>query len=116
MLCATREFEPENLSGTFGDHCVKISKPIEFFKRISIALNQHIKIEYGRMRPVKYRSRDYKGLEDPPGRIGFVKPVRYSDQKEFRMLWNPEKEPEIKPFLLECPEIAELCNIHDPGK
>ena len=57
-----------------------------------------------------YRDRTYTGLENPPGPIGFVKPVdQYAEQQEFRFLWTPKSMQEIQPFLLECPEIKSIC-------
>ena len=112
VLCTTREFKPESLSDTFGSYCVQISNPVEFFKRSSIELNKYIEIKEGGMGLVQYKDRIYTGLETPPGPVGFVKPSDiYSTQKEFRMLWIPTKKSAIKPFLLKCPEISELCNI-----
>lgn len=111
VLCTTKEFSPQNLSNTFGNYCVKISNPTEFFKLISIALHKKRKIREGSMGLVQYKDRDYTGLQPPPGPIGFVKPSdKYSPQKEFRLLWIPEDFESINPFLLECPEVSELCS------
>lgn len=110
VLCATTEFIPEKLSDTFGKYCVKISNPIEFFKKISIDINKKLEIQKGVVGLVRYRNRIYTGLEDSPGPIGFVKPSdEYSSQKEFRLLWLPKKFP-ISPFLLKCQSVTELCS------
>ncbi|MFM5027301.1 hypothetical protein ACEUBM_19995 [Aeromonas caviae] len=114
VLCTTKEFKPEKLSETFGNYCVKISNPVEFFKRTSIELNKHLEVREGGMGLVKYNDRIYTGLEKPPGPIGFVKPNdQYSPQKEFRMLWLPKENFVIKPFLLKCPDVADLCSKVD---
>lgn len=114
VLCTTKEFKPEKLSETFGNYCVKISNPVEFFKRTSIELNKHLEVREGGMGLVKYKDRIYTGLEKPPGPIGFVKPNdQYSPQKEFRMLWLPKENFVIKPFLLKCPDVADLCSKVD---
>jgi len=111
VLCTTKELQPEKLSDTFGNYCVKISNPAEFFKRISIVLNKHFAIKEGGMGLIQYKDRVYTGLETPPGPIGFVKPSDlYSPQKEFRMLWVPEDTVPIDPFLLNCPDVANLCS------
>lgn len=111
VLCTTKEFSPEKLSDTFGNYCVKISNPIEFFMRTSIKLNERVKIKQGVMGKIQYNERFYTGLDVPPGPIGFVKPSdRYSSQKEFRFLWLPEDNSTIEPFLLECPNVADLCS------
>lgn len=110
VLCTTKEFRPQNLSDTFGNYCVRISNPAEFFKRVSAALNKHRIIREGGMGLVKYKNRNYTGLQCPPGPIGFVKPSdQYSSQKEFRLLWIPQAPHDIEPFLLECPDVSELC-------
>lgn len=111
VLCTTRDFNPRNLSDTFGNYCVKISNPLEFFKRVSVRLNVISSIKEGGMGLVKYNSRTYTGLQSPPGPIGFVKPSdQYSSQKEFRFLWIPQNSNPMMPFLLECPEVSELCH------
>ena len=114
VLCTTKEFKPENLTDTIGDYCVKISNPVEYFKRVSIELNKHVEIRQGIMGLVQYKDRVYTGLETPPGPIGFVKPShQYSTQKEFRLMWIPEQDKTIKPFLLKCSSISNLCNRVD---
>lgn len=110
VLCTTSVFNPSALSETFGNYCVKISNPIEFFKRVSLALNEVCTIKEGAVGLVQYKERHYTGLDNRPGPIGFVKPKeKYSPQNEFRFLWLPEAHGEIQPFLLECLEVSELC-------
>ncbi|WP_188013715.1 hypothetical protein [Photobacterium damselae] len=112
VLCTTREYRPQSLSGTFGNHCVKISNPAEFFKLVSATLNKQKSIREGGMGLVQYKERNYTGLQSPPGPIGFVKPGdQYSSQKEFRLLWVPQTSDAIKPFLLECPEVSKFCSL-----
>ncbi|HHQ4628532.1 TPA: hypothetical protein ACSPZX_004300, partial [Aeromonas veronii] len=71
-----------------------------YFKRVSVELNKHIEIREGGMGLVQYKDRVYTGLEAPPGPIGFVKPSdKYSPQKEFRLLWVPERNTNIEPGI-----------------
>lgn len=110
VLCTTKAYNPRNLSDTFGNYCVEISNPVEFFKLASMALHKQKTIQEGAMGLVKYQNRNYTGLQHPPGPIGFVKPSdQYSSQMEFRLLWIPQDSLAIKPFLLECPEVSKLC-------
>ncbi len=109
VLCTTNEFIPAELSEDFGDYCVEISNPNEFFKRVSLALHDDIGMQRGAMGPVQYMSRDYHGTDETPRPIGFIKPESYSAQKEFRFLWIPQDENNIKPRGLRCQEITELC-------
>lgn len=112
VLCTTREYRPQSLSDTFGNYCVKISNPAEFFKLVSVTLNKQRAIREGGMGLVQYKERNYTGLQSPPGPIGFVKPGdQYSSQKEFRLLWVPQTSDAIEPFLLECPDVSKFCSL-----
>ena len=100
VICTTKEFKPEKLSDTFGKYCVKISNPVEYFKRVSVELNKHIEIREGFILLDQSTAQIYTGLEAPPGPIGFVKPSdKYSPQKEFRLLWVPERNTNIEPGI-----------------
>jgi len=112
VLCTTKEFNPDMLSSTFGTHCVRILNPKEFFEKISIKLNQNYALKDGLMGQVIYKSRTYTGSQQNPGPLGFVKPQdEYSAQKEFRFLWVPYNSNNLKPFLLQCPEVSHLCEV-----
>jgi hypothetical protein len=110
VLCTTIEFSPEKLSETFGRYCVEITKPREFFINVSVVLEKSIPINEAVAGKVIYKDRHYTGMEARPGPIGFVKPPDlYSSQKEFRFLWVPKTSDGIAPFLLNCPQVRQLC-------
>ncbi|HFK5650932.1 hypothetical protein [Enterobacter ludwigii] len=112
VLCTTQEFNPSKLSATFGNYCVEISEPKEFFELVSAKLHHTVPIKHGYMGPVTYDKRDHMVHEPLPGPVGFVKPKDiYSEQKEFRFLWLTADRRDIQPFLLSCPEVAKLCRI-----
>ncbi|HDR2373376.1 TPA: hypothetical protein QCH88_000519 [Enterobacter asburiae] len=112
VLCMTQEFDPSKLSDTFGNYCVEISDPKQFFEVISTKLHTIIPLKDGYMGPITYDTRDHSVHEAMPGIIGFVKPKdTYSEQKEFRFLWQTYDKRAIKPFLLSCPEAAAFCRI-----
>ena len=112
VLCTTTSYKPNELSGTFGNYCVQISNPKEFFKQTSKALNLRTTIKEGAQGKVIYSDRVYTGLQQIPGPIGFVKPIdKYATQEEYRFLWIPMLSDDIQPFLLHCPEVAELCTM-----
>lgn len=113
VLCMAEERTPQ-LAKTFGEYCVEIIEPEKFFMLISSRLMDAQKVKECVFGRVNYQARDFSGLEEPPGDIGFVKPVdRYCDQKEVRFLWTVERGMEIKSFSLEVPEIARLCRLID---
>lgn len=110
VLCTTREYNPQMLNDTFGMYCVEISNPNVFFEEVTKELNKITSLRSSHMGEVIYSSREYSGLDNPPGKIGFVKPADlYSSQKEFRFLWEPQGNEPIKPTLVSCPTITELC-------
>ena len=112
VMCSTKEFSPEKLSDTFGNYCVKISNPAEFFKRVSVELNKESPIREAGMGLIQYKDREFTGLQAAPGPIGFVKPRdQYAPQKEFRQLWIPQNHQNIEPFLLKCSNVSELCTL-----
>jgi len=114
VLCTTTEFSPENLNEKFGKYCVEIKDPRKFFVAVSKKLNSISTIREAATREIIYRDRNYTGLDQPPGPIGFVKPsVPYEKQKEFRFLWIMENMGELNPPLLKCPEISHLCRRVD---
>jgi len=111
VLCTTTEFSPEKLSETFGKYCVEITSPKDFYVRVSAILENSAPIKEAVAGKVIYKDRNYTGMESPPGPIGFVKPPDlYATQREFRIIWVPENSNGLKPFLLKCPEAANLCS------
>lgn len=110
VLCTTREFSPKKLSNTFGNYCVEILSPREFFCEVTASLREIVQLKQSRMGAVIYRNREYSRLEAPPGPLGFVKPHdKYAPQKEIRFLWEYEGEEEIAPLLIKCPNVARYC-------
>jgi hypothetical protein len=113
ILCTTETYSPNNMQDNFGRHCIKINRPIQFMQAISAELKQNVTITreiYGR---VRYTGRDTTAGQPRPKHVGFLKPVDgYSDQQEIRMLWQVDKKDwPLRPFKLNCPEAAKLCEI-----
>lgn len=113
ILCTTTNFSPEKLNNTFGNYCVEITDPRKFFIIVSNYLNMQLPIKQAVAGKVIYKDRIYRGLEERPGPIGFVKPPDlYAEQKEFRFLWIPNSDI-LNPFLLDCPNVSSLCKRID---
>lgn len=110
VLCTTTEFSPENINEEIGKFCVEIKNPREFFNVISRKIDSMFAIREAGAGKIKYADRNYTGLDQPPGPIGFVKPsIPYKKQKEFRFLWLMENMDNLEPLLIKCPEISNLC-------
>lgn len=118
VLCTTQIYSPSTMSKSFGDYCVEISSPTEFFRLVTSAINgskgPHNRLLKSDINPVMYRSRDYRGDVNPREELGFVKPNDFRHEDELRMLWIPESNRSIKPFLLEVPEVSSLCKVLSP--
>lgn len=96
----------------FGDHCIRVDDPASFFRAMTDTLQR----ESGRgLSPawgeVTYGERHYQGLAPSPGPIGFVKPLRFRPDDEFRMLWRPEGRAPIDFKSVDCPAIADYCTL-----
>lgn len=110
VLCTTEQFNPKNLSDTFGRYCVEIERPQEFFRLLTASLSQLHAIREAAFGRVIYRERNFAGLQDPPGPIGFVKPPdKYKSQHEVRFLWTSLTGAQLAPFALYAPECVALC-------
>ena len=108
VLCTTSLFDPATFK-TFGEACVEIREPRQFFECVTRAMSIHHTITQAAFGSIIYQHREYTGLQSPPGPLGFVKPDRYSPQKEVRFLWLVESRSTLQPFLLNVPEVASLC-------
>jgi hypothetical protein len=110
VLCTTLKYSSEILSKDFGDHCVEISHPRSFFALVTQSLARATAIREAKMGPVKYASRCFSGMEDPPGQLGFVKaPDAYELQQEYRFLWVPPSARPLVPSSVYVRGISNLC-------
>lgn len=110
VLCTTRGFVDGRLTEDFGQYCVEITNPMLFFQCVSSKLMSDIAMSSVAAGEVIYSDRYYRGLQKPPGPIGFVKPAdQYASQNEFRFLWVPRSTNDLSPFLLPVPEVASIC-------
>lgn len=110
VLCTTEQFNPENLSGTFGNYCVEINQPQKFFKLVTENLIKHHSVRESAFGRVIYSERRFTGLQNPPGPIGFVKPPdMYGSQHEFRFLWTTVTNTRLTTFELHVPGSELLC-------
>lgn len=88
-LSFTRQYQPSELAGTFGSHCVEVVDVPLFFRRVTTALSARAPIKFAEIGDVIYSDRVYMQMTSPPGPIGFVKPRDpYQFQQEVRMLWH----------------------------
>jgi hypothetical protein len=114
LICTTAEYNPDALGGDFGSHCVEISQPIKFFKLLTRELAQRYLIDSFAIENVHYRDRHFEYLDTLPVGTAFVKPPRYSYQKEVRMLWAVPKGTAITPGTIHIPGAAKYCRPVSP--
>jgi hypothetical protein len=114
LLCMTTE-NGEDLRKIFGERCIRIRNPIEFFSGITEELRRAIlpyRLATWRFDRVAYSSRFSSGDDPDPGDPGFIKPIEYADQCEFRMLWRvAEGAPHYEPIILNCPVVKKFCRL-----
>lgn len=110
VVCTTVRFSPKHMTKSYGKYCVEIFNAPYFFEIVDSELKKvSLKIK-GKAGLVRYADRAFYGLEDPPGEIGFIKPKdQYSDDKEFRFLWETPGELAITPTIIHAPKLATVC-------
>jgi hypothetical protein len=114
VLCTTEKYSPDDMKDGIGSYCVKITDPNRFFKKVTRRLAEEYHLNLAKINKVSYSKRHYTGTEPMfISHIGFVKPNIdiYTSQNEVRMLWELKKHINIKPFLLDCPEIKKFCTL-----
>lgn len=68
------------------------------------------KVLVGRLNPMFDSTRiDHRTAELAGEATHYVKPVRYSHQNEFRMVWRMRR-PVSKPIIIKCPEAIQFCS------
>lgn len=111
ILCTTTNYS-EDMKEVFGNYCVEITQPEEFFHAVSTKLESQLAVKTSTYGLVTYTDRVYTKLESRPGAIGFVKPSHpYASQKECRFFWLPQNFNSIKSLFLECKEIKGMCHL-----
>lgn len=109
LLCTTNLRNDEKFSKDFGRFCLKIRDSERFFQLVSRAIHKEYKLLGGLHEKVSYKPQHYLDDELPPGKIGFVKRLRYAWQEEYRFLWLAENW-DIGDYLdIDVPEIKYLC-------
>ncbi|RYE60365.1 MAG: hypothetical protein EOP20_02745 [Hyphomicrobiales bacterium] len=109
ILCATDKFDPSSFKENFGDYCIEISQPKKFFEVLTNSIRKTHLLAEEKWGLISYAERFTQGLNAEPGRIGFVKPMRYSPQREVRFLWRPKFSTNLEFFNLDVPECADYC-------
>jgi hypothetical protein len=114
VLCFSREFNPANMTGKYGQACVEINDPVLFGERLTKHLMQmpHHDIKAGGMAPVCYTDRE-RPYDAPKPPLGFVKPLDpFGPDLEYRMRWwlnsGMPKAPLTRIADVNCPGLSSL--------
>jgi hypothetical protein len=117
VICTSEDLSPA-LAARFGQFCVRLDKPVEFFRRLHRALvhrraQHHRWYHHGWFDRVTYvPSNGYDDLEDSPGPLGFVKRMPFELEQEARFLFLPDPAPagmRLEKFEIPVPGVARLC-------
>lgn len=101
--------------------CVEIFDPEGFIMALTEKIARTGAIEaFFHHAPVEYREREFSIVnengvfsEPPPNRLGVIKPLRYADQKEYRVLYVPKKQGLIlEPFCVRISGIPRYRRRH----
>lgn len=95
------------------DSCVMIS-PKRFYRNLTRAINRIIEVEPPIHIIVDYQPREQCFAEDDMGLSGTsIKDPSYAGQYEFRTIWYPKSETELKPIILAEPSLVHYCRAID---
>jgi hypothetical protein len=102
--------------------CVEIFDPKGFIMALTEKIARTGTIEnFWNHAPVEYREREFSTVNDNgaisgviPPRLGVIKPLRYADQKEYRVLYVPKNQGvgAIEPFCARIPGLTRYCRRH----
>ena len=109
VLCCTAMYLPEELGTTFGKHCVQIDDPWALLHRITGALGERHPVRQAFWGPITYGERAFADGEEVPGPMGFVKPIKYRDQREVRLLWVVDDDGPLQPEMVDLPGMQQVC-------
>ncbi len=92
----------------FGDSLLYFKEPDEFMKRLRMAIDK-IRVNF-KAGPVDYYDVDLLHGRLPSDRVGFVKPSRFSHQKEYRLCLD-QSSPVGDSFTLEVGDLSDITEI-----
>lgn len=109
VLCATTHFS-EEVRDKFGKYCVEIQNPFVFAELVSHHLSIDENITYSYHGKINYGERTFVDRNPPSTHIGFIKPpFPYAYQKEYRFLYIPDENKNLKPRIVYCPLLENIC-------
>lgn len=116
LLCLTTESDKDILKGGFGEYGVRILNVEKFQSIINEALCKKFNLKdlVWRRGSVQYGQRNLSYDRKSSILPHFQKPDEYSYQKEYRLVWEPtiNKELKVNKVILDCPEIVQFVEKH----
>lgn len=113
VICWTSRLARSLLGDTFGRYCVEIGDSLAVYRAITHQLKSAVEVKDGFAGKVQYRARLFLDAEPEPAPLGFVKPAKYADQEEVRMLWTLKNAEDLKPLVIYAPEVGRYCRLLD---
>lgn len=109
VLCATSDPNPDRMGEKMGPYCIEISSPLDFGNVLFDRLRQLLPLEEKcAFDQVQYKPREHEGLERPPGKIGFVKPIHFAPEAEWRWLFMAAEKHSPQGLVVDAPEAAQF--------
>jgi hypothetical protein len=108
LLCTTSA-PNEICRRKFGPYCVRIDEPWTVYKSLCDRLHKLGHTKGGLMDWVAYGTRVHTGLQSSAVHAAHLKPKRFEDESEIRMVWLPRTPSwNLARFPVPCPEVAHL--------
>ena len=68
------------------------------------------KVKYVK-KPIQITEHNATKIKHNNWEICFSKPIEYSEQQEYRMVFAPQSKREITPIILSCPDLLKFCTF-----
>ena len=111
VLCFSETEYPGDQENQYGEHCIRVTAPYTLFEVITKRLDQIFPLRKAVFGRVNYQSRNVTNFTPVNTRRDLIKPVKFSFDREIRMLWFPQKHMIVPQFRLLCLEAMACCEI-----
>ncbi|GHC65206.1 hypothetical protein [Ulvibacter litoralis] len=110
VLCTSIEVN-EYLIENFGKYYVRINYPHLFSYYLHLSMRKNKNSMYFKSEKINYSNRNVDLAKDSvKKRIGFEKDIRFSKEKEFRLMFYTKKN-NIQPYFEIAPDVSQICDL-----
>ncbi|MFL6629746.1 MAG: hypothetical protein ACJ8G1_25150 [Vitreoscilla sp.] len=111
VLCTTSIGNNAKMRSQFGQFCVQIHEPGAFMVSLVAAIELVVPWQHYVAGAVQYEGRKFANADESPGALGFASVPSLKHEREFRLIYQPENQDDIKPIAVTVPAARSLCEL-----